>query len=75
MTPEAVVGRVFGRDASEIDDATSPETIPEWDSLGHITLVIELEAAFNVSFAPEETMTMTDVAAIKRALLAQDVRW
>jgi acyl carrier protein len=75
MTPEAIVANVFGHDRSEIDDATSPDSLPEWDSLGHITLIIELEAAFGVSFAPEETMAMTDVGAIKKALQARGTEW
>jgi len=75
VTPEALVARVFGHDASEIDDATSPETLGEWDSLGHITLIIELESAFDVSFAPEEAMAMTSVGAIKSALRSRDARW
>lgn len=75
MTPEAVVARVFGRTAAEFNDATSPETVGEWDSLGHITLIIELEAAYGASFAPEEAMNMTSVGAIKAALHAQGVTW
>jgi acyl carrier protein len=73
MAPEAVVARVFGRTASELNDATSPETVGEWDSLGHITLIIELEAAYGVSFGPEEAMAMTSVGAIKAALRAHGV--
>lgn len=75
MTPEAVVASVFGRDATEIDDEASPSTIGEWDSLGHVTLVIELESAYGVSFAPEEVMALTSVAAIKRTLRAHGARW
>ena len=75
MTPEAVVARVFGADASSVVDATSPETIAEWDSLGHVTLVIELEAEYGVSFSPEETVALTDVGAIKSALRSRNVHW
>lgn len=74
MTPEAVVARTFNRDPATVDDATSSETIPEWDSLGHITLIIELESAFGVSFAPEESMGLTSVGAIKDALASRGVR-
>ena len=75
MTPEATVARVFGRDPATIDDATSPKTLPEWDSLGHVTLVIDLESTYGVSFAPEETMALTSVAAIKSALESRGVSW
>jgi acyl carrier protein len=75
MTPEAVVARVFGCDESAISDSSSPETIGEWDSLGHVTLIIELEAQFAASFSPEETVLLTDVGKIKESLRAQGIQW
>ena len=75
MTPEDLAARIFGRDGSEIDDNSSPQTVPEWDSLGHVTLVLELESTYRVSFAPEEAMALTSVGAIKRALQDRGVRW
>jgi acyl carrier protein len=68
MTPESVVARVFGQNAADIDDSTSPDTLPEWDSLGQITLIIELESAFGVSFSPDESVSLNSVGAIKAAL-------
>lgn len=75
MTPEATVARVFGRDPATIDDSSSPDTIPEWDSLGHVTLVIDIESTYGVSFAPDETMALTNVGAIKSALLSRGIAW
>jgi acyl carrier protein len=73
MTPEAVVARVFGLPRAAVDDATSNTTVESWDSLNHVTLVLELESAFGVSFSAEETLAMTDVGAIKRVLAAHGV--
>ena len=75
MVPEALVARTFGYDVSQIDDTTSSETLGEWDSLGQITLVIELESAYGVSFSAEEAMNLTSVGAIKDALRVHDVQW
>ncbi len=75
MTPEAVIAQVFGCAPSTLDDASSPETIGEWDSLGHVTLVIALEAEYGVSFSPEETVALSDVGAIKHALRSRGVQW
>lgn len=75
MSPEAVVANVFGKDVVSIDDDTSPNTLPEWDSLGHVTLVIELESTYGVSFKSEETMALTSVGAIKAALRGHDISW
>jgi acyl carrier protein len=75
MTPEQLVAKVFGHKVTEIDDATSPDTIVEWDSLGHVTLIIELEAAYGISLGPEESLKMIDVAAIKLALHEHGATW
>ena len=75
MPPEAVIARVFGVSPDRITDKTSNETLPEWDSLGHITLVIELEATYGVSLSAEETLTLTSVPAIKRLLGERGVSW
>lgn len=75
MSPENVIAQAFGVDPSQIGDATSSENVDGWDSLGQITLIIELESAYGVSFSPEEAMTMTSVAAIKRVLGAHGAAW
>jgi acyl carrier protein len=75
MTPEAVIARTFGQELAAIDDTTSSDSVEEWDSLGQINLVIELESAYGVSFSPEEAMSMTNVAAIKNVLRGHGVEW
>jgi len=75
MTPETVVARAFNRDAAEINDSSSSDSLTEWDSLGQFTLLIELEAAYGVSFSPEEALSMTSVDKIKTVLLEHDVKW
>lgn len=75
MTPEEVVSKVFGVDRRAVSDATSNTTLAEWDSLGHMTLVVELEAAYAVSLSPDDALAMTDVAAIKRVLASRGAKW
>lgn len=75
MAPEEIVASALGVSPSRIDHDTSNQSLPEWDSLGHMTLVIELEATYNVSISPEEALGMTSVAAIKRLLTERGVRW
>jgi len=73
--PEEVVSKVFGVDRRLVDDATSNRTLAEWDSLGHITLVVEMEATYGVSLSAEDALAMTDVGAIKRILGDRGVTW
>jgi acyl carrier protein len=75
MAPEAVVGKVFGLRPGDVHDGTSNRTVATWDSLGHVTLVLELEAAYGVALSTSDALEMTDVAAIKRVLQKRGVEW
>ncbi len=75
MSPEGVVAGVFATSPAEITDDSSPQTIAEWDSLGHVTLIIELESVYGVSFSPEETVGMVSVGDIKRVLISHGAAW
>lgn len=41
-----------------VDKNCSQSTCPQWDSMGQLNLVAELEDAFNVSLEPEEIGSM-----------------
>lgn len=45
----------------------------EWDSLGHLHVVIEIEASFGVTFRTALVPTLTSVAALAEALRAEGV--
>ena len=68
LSVEEVVARVFNLDASEVTDQSSKETLAEWDSMGHLSLITGLEEEFNVSIAIADAMEMTSVQHIKRIL-------
>ena len=69
-----LVARVLNIDKNIIDDNSSPETVPEWDSLHGIVLVIELEKNFNVKFTMDEVMAVQNFSDIKKALKKHSVR-
>ena len=73
MATEAIIARVFGVPRPSITEETSNATIGAWDSLNHVTLILELESTYGVSLSAEEALTMTDVATIKRVLRAHGV--
>lgn len=68
MSVEEVVARVFNLDPSEVTDQSSKETIAEWDSMGHLSLVTGLEEEFKVSLAIADAMEMTSIQHIKKIL-------
>ena len=68
MSVEEVVARIFSLDPSEVTDRSSKETIADWDSMGHLSLITGLEEEFKVSIAIADAMEMTSVQHIKRIL-------
>ena len=68
MTVEAIIAKVFNLDPADVTGGASQDTIPEWDSMGHLSLVTSLEDHFKVSIAISDAMKMTSVANIKNVL-------
>jgi acyl carrier protein len=74
MSPDrlnAVAAAVFGVDADGLTDDASPTTIPQWDSVGHLELVLALEAEFGVQFAVDEIATLNSLGVIRQRLAAE----
>ena len=59
---------VLTLDPTEVTDASSKETIAEWDSMGHLSLITSLEERYKISLAISDAMEMTNVAKIKGIL-------
>ena len=51
---------------------SSPETIPTWDSLQHLNLVLALEQEFRIQFTPEEIELILSVE--KAATILEEKR-
>lgn len=56
--------QAFAIDHKEITASLAYQSIPQWDSLGHMALVVEIENAFNVTFDADDIIAMSDVAHI-----------
>jgi acyl carrier protein len=63
-----VISRCLKIDESEINDNTSVDTVPLWDSLKHLELVLTLEGEFNVSFTSDQTIEILNYPLIKIVL-------
>ncbi len=63
-----VLANVFRIDASRIVETTSVDTVKEWDSLKHLTLVLALEEQFNVTLTEEQTVQILSYPLIKVVL-------
>jgi acyl carrier protein len=68
QTIHSIISRVFDVPASSLSAASSPATIPRWDSFGHMELTEALERAFSVRFTAGEISEMQNLGAIQQVL-------
>jgi acyl carrier protein len=54
QTVKELMAIVLNIDAASIDDSTSMDNTPGWDSANHISLVLALEEEFSISFEVSE---------------------
>jgi acyl carrier protein len=51
-----------------INENTSKENLPEWDSINHLNLVVELEDRFNIQFSPDEIESMKSIVTLQEII-------
>jgi acyl carrier protein len=66
---------VFGAQATNLNDNYGKDTVEEWDSVHQLSLMAELEEAFDIMFDPEDIMEMTSYAKGKEILAKYDVNF
>ena len=59
-----IFARVMEVDPSIVNADTNPENLPEWDSLSHVQLILELEKELSVSIPPDEAVEIMDFKMI-----------
>jgi acyl carrier protein len=70
----AIFAAIFHVPPGSVELTTSQKSLPAWDSMGHLNLVLDLEQEFAVSIPPEEVEKMTDVAAIVKSIESATTR-
>ena len=60
-----IIARVMDVSITEINDNSSPETIPNWDSFNSYILLDELETEFKTEFTIDEVTETKNVSDIK----------
>jgi acyl carrier protein len=59
---------VWNMPTDEIPEDADTASLPGWDSLRHLELMLELEMSFGVRIPAEEVPELTSVGAIEEAL-------
>lgn len=64
---------VFGTQAGDLNDEYGKDTVQEWDSVHQLSLVAELEEAFDIMLDPEDIMEMTSYKSGREILKKYDI--
>ena len=63
-----LIGRIMDVPVTELNDNSSPETIPSWDSFNSYLLLDELESEFQTEFSIDEVVETKNISDIKKHL-------
>jgi acyl carrier protein len=69
----AVFEEVFHLEGGRFTPDIAPEDVPQWDSLGHMALVMKLEEQFDVHFEVDDITEMSSAAKIVDILKAKGI--
>ena len=61
-----VIRNVFLDDELQVTETTTATDVPGWDSLMHVTIIINLEKAFGLRFASAEITALKTVGDLAR---------
>ena len=70
---QQIFREAFDNDKLDLTESLSPETLPQWDSLGHVKLIMGCEEEFGVKFTIEQTVESTSVGKLKSVLASKGV--
>ncbi|MCS3799656.1 acyl carrier protein [Niastella sp. OAS944] len=70
---QEVIAKAFGIAPNDVTDELEYQSIPEWDSVSHLVLVTELEAAYGITIDMEDVLTMGSVAKVRELLKKYNV--
>ena len=69
LTP--VFRDVFDNPELEISPSTTADDVEEWDSVNHITLIVEIEQKFGIKFQTAELDELKNVGELVRLIASK----
>jgi acyl carrier protein len=60
----AIIAELFKVPPESLNGDSSPDSLPEWDSLAHVQLVMALEKEFQVEIPPDESINFENLKMI-----------
>lgn len=69
-----IIAKIMGVPADTVTIESSPESIPSWESLRHMRLLLAVEEAFSVEFLDDEIVEINDAQSIMQKLEEKGAR-
>ena len=66
-----IVAAVSGVEVGEVTLQSAIGDFPQWDSMGQMAILQQVEETFEISFEPEEMMEFEDVNDVVKAIEAK----
>lgn len=66
---------LFGVAPSDIGEHSSPATIPAWDSMGMVNLIVELEEVFHINLELDEIIGLKSFADVRNILDTKGIQF
>ena len=57
-----IIARILEVDIEEIEMDTAIGDLPEWDSLHHLQIIVELQKEFDIKYSQEDLAELEDVS-------------
>ncbi len=70
---QQVFSESLGIDIEQVNDGLEYNTIKEWDSVAHMTLIAALEETFDIMIETDDIIEMSSVAKAKEILAKHGV--
>ncbi len=67
-----VLANAFQIEPTEVPDDAGLETLEQWDSLGHVQVLMSMETAMGRKLTTEETLEIIDLASLQSVLDANE---
>ena len=63
-----IISQVLKVPVDQLNDSSSPDSIEDWDSLRHMSLILALEEEFGIQFEEEQITEILGVGLIVKAI-------
>ncbi len=69
-----VFAEALGLDVKQVNDELAYNTIPEWDSVAHMTLIAQIEEAYDLLLDTDDIIDMSSVGKAKEILVKYGIK-